>query len=182
VVVCLSAHAEEHDLAHIAPSLFRKNMYGKAMELDTLITTLVLAALLLLAAWQDIRVRQIPDYVVAGLILLGAWRSYDFGAPSLIEIGGVIAISVLLYLVTELIWRSRGVDVLGMGDIKLMLGIGCVVGITGLWITVYLASIGGIAWKVARLFTRKEPLDSPMPFGPFLGIAAFMTWGLQLTW
>jgi prepilin signal peptidase PulO-like enzyme (type II secretory pathway) len=144
------------------------------------ITTAVLALLLVYASFIDIRHRLIPDAAIVGLMILGIWHSLSLGLQNWPDLLAATGIVLAIYAVTEVIWRWRAVDVLGLGDIKLMLGIGWVVGLWGLWVTVLSASLGGITWKLVRRVTRKESLETPLPFGPFLGMGCFLAHVLQL--
>lgn len=72
---------------------------------------------------------------------------------------------------------------MGFGDVKLMLGIGWLVGLS-LGASVFLLSfwIGGIVGLFLIAFSRKYRLKSEVPFGPFIIIALFIVsfWGVTI--
>jgi prepilin peptidase CpaA len=73
------------------------------------------AALMLIAAIEDLRRLTIPNALTASLGLL--WPFYILAAPSWIEIAGSIAAAILVFLAGALAF-SRGY--LGGGDVKLL--------------------------------------------------------------
>lgn len=100
----------------------------------------VLAAVVLLAAWTDLRRREIPNWLtlgamIAGLALhswLGGWQGVKFSAAGL---GLAALIFVPLFLMR---W-------LGGGDVKLMGAVGALAGARNLFLIFVLdAILGGI--------------------------------------
>ena len=87
----------------------------------------VLAVLLLVAAWGDIKRHRIPNtLILTGLILaiiLGAWRG---GFSGLLSAGGGFLLGLLIFLPFYLL------RALGAGDVKLMAVVGGFLGPMGL--------------------------------------------------
>jgi prepilin signal peptidase PulO-like enzyme (type II secretory pathway) len=68
--------------------------------------------------------------------------------------------------------RVRGVQGSGMGDVKLLAAIGLYLGYYAL-LALFLANIFGALYGVVAARARKVSLrDVPLPFGPFLAVAA----------
>lgn len=71
------------------------------------------------------------------------------------------------------VWkRLRGVDAMGLGDVKMMAMVGAFTGPAGVLFTLFAASIVGAAVGVARIPFRGGSLRDELPFGCFLAPAA----------
>jgi leader peptidase (prepilin peptidase)/N-methyltransferase len=73
-------------------------------------------------------------------------------------------------------WRGR--EGLGMGDVKLMAGLGALVGPWDLPLLVLLASGVALGTAMARIAATRQPLraDHPLPFGAALSAAGAVMW------
>ena len=85
------------------------------------------------------------------------------------------------------IWKLlRGVDAMGLGDVKLLFGIGALLGWRLTVLTIFIGAFTGALAGAAMLVVRKDKdMQSQIPFGIFLGIGSFvsMLFGEQLiTW
>jgi leader peptidase (prepilin peptidase)/N-methyltransferase len=81
------------------------------------------------------------------------------------------------------IWAVRllgsvgfGKEAMGLGDVDLMFGVGCVIGAGPAGIAVFPAALVGLLFTVGRLATRSA---GEIPFGPYLAVASV---GLVLGW
>ena len=125
------------------------------------------AAILLAIAWIDLRTRRIPNVIVGPAILLAlAAMHWTIGiGPALL--GGVLA--PLPLLVAR---KVAGAGKMGMGDVKLALFVGLILGhelaLAGLFIGLLLALAAG-AIAVMR---GTHTWQSKLPFGPFLTAGA----------
>lgn len=133
----------------------------------------VLAALLAVPMiWlsaEDQTRKIIPDSASLIIAMLGLWAGQTIWLPLV----SAILVAAAAWLVGELYYQARGRDALGTGDAKLLGAITAVVGLTELWVVVFLASITAIAAIVlGRFFGREE---SGCPFGPYLSYACFLT-------
>jgi leader peptidase (prepilin peptidase)/N-methyltransferase len=137
---------------------------------------LFLIGILLIAIFvYDLKNQLIPDYYIySGLVLAVIYNIYLALSGSLVLIDLVYALTVgsgLLYLINVI---SHG-EGMGMGDVKLMLVIGLVLGwpLTGL--QVYLSFIlGGIIGLVLIMIGNKN-FKSQVPFGPILITGYFIS-------
>lgn len=175
--------------------------------------------LLLLLAVIDIDTRRLPNKLVAFLALIGCagvalsyvslpatlafpWKeSAEFTrvmlplaltsdqSPALLGALGVVASALpalLLALVYQAVRHKQG---FGMGDIKLLAAIGPFLGLYGGLVLPIAALIGLFALFGARLANKSVSIQTQIPFGPFISIAAvgilifgpaFWTWYTQL--
>ena len=91
--------------------------------------------------------------------------------------GGLVGSALLLGL-RQAFFLLRGLEALGLGDVKLMLPLGFVCGIYGLPILFLVASLSGIAVIVCKLAGKTNTgaaRAERLPFGPFLAFGCFIT-------
>lgn len=84
----------------------------------------------------------------------------------------------LLYALMAGFRRWRGVEALGLGDVKLMLSLGFLCGLTAVPNLLLIASLAGLAASPCWLLTRRAGQNlrqTPIPFGPFLALGGFLT-------
>lgn len=97
-------------------------------------------------------------------------------------LGGLCGAGIFL-LLQQFYLRVRGIDALGTGDVKLMLSLGALVGLSMLPLMILLSALCALA--VAVVYLRRPDgrgLRTAIPFGPFLCLGAVLTllWGENL--
>jgi leader peptidase (prepilin peptidase)/N-methyltransferase len=97
------------------------------------------------------------------LFLPPGWRDSLIG----IAVGGAIP-----FLIAEAYVRLRGVEGLGMGDVKMLGMIGAFLGWKLALLTLLLGSLTGSIVGVTLIATRHGSLQRKLPFGTFLAAAA----------
>jgi leader peptidase (prepilin peptidase)/N-methyltransferase len=132
----------------------------------------LLAALIVL----DLRHLMLPDLLTGAVALLGFARAVGPTGPTVLEgvTGALLAVGLLLGLRAALT-RLRGVEALGLGDVKLAAGAGLWCGWTGLPYVLIIACALTLALALATggsrpLRTREVPLGPGLAVG--LGIVA----------
>lgn len=86
---------------------------------------------------------------------------------------GAIAGGGSLWAVGELWKRLRGVDAMGLGDVKMMLGVGALLGWRLALLSIFIAAFAGSAAGVLIIARQKgKDLQAQIPFGIFLGIGS----------
>jgi len=112
---------------------------------------------------NPITVPGIAAGVVASLFLPPGWLSSIIGA---IAGGGV------LYLISEAYLRLRGIEGLGMGDVKMLAMIGAFLGWQQMLVTLVLASFAGSFLGLAMMAGGLGGMKAKLPFGTFLAVGA----------
>lgn len=131
-------------------------------------------SLLLVASVIDLYHMIIPDEISLGMVAMTplvvylhpelGWQSAAIG----IIIGGG-----LLYIISWVYWFLRRKIGMGMGDVKLLAGIGGWLGFEGIFpIVLYASILGTLVALLLALHKRTFSLQAALPFGPFLSIAA----------
>lgn len=89
-------------------------------------------------------------------------------------IGGLVG-GGSLWLVGEIWKRLRGIEAMGLGDVKMMFGVGALLGWQLTLLTIFL---GALAGSVIGIFVmikdRENGMQAKIPFGIFLGIGAII--------
>jgi leader peptidase (prepilin peptidase)/N-methyltransferase len=98
---------------------------------------------------------------------------------------GVLSGAGFLYVVAQLYLWIRKIDGLGLGDVKLLMMTGILLGLESSIYAVFIGSIiGCIGGSITLLIQKKGLSQSYIPFGPYLAVAICLylftgTWLLQ---
>jgi leader peptidase (prepilin peptidase)/N-methyltransferase len=111
----------------------------------------------------------VPGIVIGfafGFMLPPGWQS------SLI---GILAGAGVLFAIAEAYYRVRGVEGLGMGDVKMLAMIGAFLGWQLMLLTLVLASFAGSLLGVALMASGRGSMTLKLPFGTFLAVGALVS-------
>jgi leader peptidase (prepilin peptidase)/N-methyltransferase len=142
-------------------------------------------ALLIAGALIDLDTTLLPDDLTLPLIGLGlvAAVAHWTGVSATASAAGAVAGYGSLWLINALYRATRGVTGMAEGDMKLLAGLGALLGWQLLPSIVLLSSAVGAIVGIALIAFKGHRKEVPIPFGPYLaggGIAA-MFFGHQLT-
>lgn len=143
---------------------------------------LILACLLIWVSVVDVVRFEIPDLAVVALIGTGSVRIWLTHNLDLTEhLAGALLWPALTLAVATAYARVRGWEGLGLGDVKLLAGLGLWAGFAlTVWI-VLVAALAGILTLVVLAVVRGKGMKdmgvSAIAFGPFL---CFATWVITL--
>ena len=136
----------------------------------------VIFSILIMISVYDIRLKIIPDAPVYTFIALSLL------APILAT--GVLDFQILLNVLSglllsapfALLWILSNGRLMGLGDAKLVLGLGIMAGLPQGLAVVMLAFFIGALFSIILLICRKTgyTMKSEIPFGPFLVLSAFI--------
>jgi leader peptidase (prepilin peptidase)/N-methyltransferase len=110
-----------------------------------------------------ITVTGIPIGFALSLVLPPGWRESLIG----LVIGGGV-----LWVIGEAYYRLRGIDGLGMGDVKMLAMIGAFLGWRLTLVTLIFASFSGALAGAALLASGRGGMKAALPFGTFLAVGA----------
>lgn len=145
--------------------------------MDLLIAIMVLLVLVVIG-WIDFRDHIIPNWLNVALAGLGLVSCFLLHVPSFTDaVWGSIG-ALVFFLGLRMAYHSiRGIQGLGMGDVKFLSAAGLWVGASGLpWLMLF-ASISGLCYILATRIANKS-FDSAtrVAFGPHLALGLFATW------
>ncbi len=108
-------------------------------------------------------ISSLHGYPAWGVSVAGALFGALIGGGSLWAVGAI--------------WKLlRGVDAMGLGDVKLLFGIGALLGWRLTVLTIFIGAFTGAIAGAAMLIVRKDKdMQSQIPFGIFLGIGSFVS-------
>lgn len=140
--------------------------------------------LLVLLVISDLRHQILPDSLTATLLVSGLVAALFLPAPGFTQalIGAAIG-GGSFFVLRFLYFRYRGIEGLGLGDVKLMAGLGAWLGPAWLPPLVLIAAVAGLAIIVVRAWSHGTGISatSRVAFGAYLGGAALLLWGLKST-
>lgn len=139
-----------------------------------LVPRLLFACALLVLAIIDLRHRILPNPITLGGTVLGFLFSLLLPPGWLASLIGLLLGGGVLFVVGELYLRVRGIEGMGMGDVKMLAMIGAFLGWKAVLVTMVLASLSGALVGVILLIGRKGDMQYALPFGTFLSAAALV--------
>ena len=110
-----------------------------------------------------ITVTGVPIGLALSFVLPPGWKESLIG---LLLGGGV------LYAIGEAYYRLRGIDGLGMGDVKMLAMIGAFLGWRLTLVTLVIASFMGAVVGMALIVSGRGSMKAALPFGTFLAVGA----------
>lgn len=134
-------------------------------------------------ALTDMETRLLPNRIVYSGIVLAALFSWGWPDTSIVEVfagGGVgILIAALLLLVS----LPFGAEAFGMGDVKMIVLIGFIVGVPSVLVAVVLGTLAAGIVAAVLLATGLRSRKDYIPHGPFLALGAVIAlWWGQTIW
>jgi leader peptidase (prepilin peptidase)/N-methyltransferase len=139
-----------------------------------LIARLVFTALLIVLFGTDLETQRLPNVLTYSGTIAGLVFSVFF-PPYFVDslIGAVLGAAVLLLV--RAAWKLwKGVDAMGLGDVKMLAMIGAFLGWRQVPVVLFLASVAGAVIGLSLNLFRGRSMQSKLPFGTFLAIAAFV--------
>jgi leader peptidase (prepilin peptidase)/N-methyltransferase len=138
-----------------------------------LASRLVLTALLVALFGTDLETQRLPNVMTLPGIVAGLAFSI-WTPPGIVASAAGAALGAGLLLAVRWAWhRMTGVEAMGMGDVKMLAMIGAFLGWQQVWVVMFLASVTGAVVGVGLALVRGRSMQSRLPFGTFLAMAAF---------
>ena len=144
---------------------------------------ILLSCFLVCLAGIDLRTRLLPDQLTLPLLWLGLVASVEnlYMGPKAALLGAMAGY-LSLWSVYWLFKQITGKEGMGHGDFKLLAALGAWVGLNGILPTILVSSLAGAILGSIWLATQGRDRATPIPFGPYLAIAGWITffWGEAL--
>jgi leader peptidase (prepilin peptidase)/N-methyltransferase len=140
--------------------------------------TPILAARLLFACAMivlfaiDLRHHILPNAITLPGAVVGFALSFVLPPGWLASLIGLLAGGGILFAIAEAYYRLRGVEGLGMGDVKMLAMIGAFLGWKLMLVTLVLASFAGSLIGVGMIASGRGGMKAALPFGTFLAVGA----------
>ena len=140
-------------------------------------SAIVIISALLILSWIDFKTFILPDYLTYGLTAYGLIANIFLGlawASTESSILGAVFGFVSLYVLNQLYLKIRGHHGIGMGDAKLLAGLGACLGIQSLPYILLIASVSGLIGGYAWLKLHQQDHSHAFPFGPFIAFGGII--------
>lgn len=149
------------------------HQFGISFEtLAALVFTWILIPLI----WIDIKHQLLPDFLTLPGIWLGLFVNvFDLFTPITSAVIGAMIGYASLWLIAKLFKSIKKQDGIGYGDFKLFALLGAWLGWQKLPIILFQASLFGFLISFVYLLYKKQKLDTPIAFGPYLAISGWVT-------
>ena len=139
------------------------------------IAAILFSWILITLVFIDLEHQLLPDELTLGLLWLGLIASiFGLFAPPIDAIIGAASGYLSLWIIGWLYKKIRKQEGMGFGDYKLFAAAGAWVGWQMLPFVILIASGLGVIVAVALLLRKKIGRHTPIPFGPYLAIAAWV--------
>lgn len=148
--------------------------------MEKILSGVILAAILTALAVFDVKQRILPNKLNLMLGATGFIQSFIIGHPSPMDalLGAVLGGSILASI-AFVFRRLRGMDGLGLGDLKFAVGAGMWIGWQQVPLMLSIAAISALLFVVMRaLWIRQFDRTARIAFGPYLCVGTFISWWL----
>ena len=122
----------------------------------------------------DLRHQILPNAITVPGIVVGFALSLVLPPGWLSSLIGLLAGGGLLFAIAEGYYRLRGIEGLGMGDVKMLAMIGAFLGWQLMLLTLVLASFAGSLLGLALIASGRGGMKLKLPFGTFLAVGALV--------
>jgi leader peptidase (prepilin peptidase)/N-methyltransferase len=120
----------------------------------------------------DLRHHLLPNVITVPGVVIGFGLSLFLPPGWRASLIGLIAGGGVLFAIAEGYYRLRGIEGLGMGDVKMLAMIGAFLGWKLMLVTLILASFAGSVIGVGIIALGRGGMKAALPFGTFLAVGA----------
>ena len=146
----------------------------------TIIFLSVLFLLYLIIFFIDLKHFIIPDGLNFGIMALAIFKNFlpNFNASFIHDInqsiiGGIVGY-LCIWIIIYLYRVIKKIEGMGLGDAKLMTGIGLLFGWQSIPFVLFISAVLGLIFATPSLINKKKNLRSKIPFGPFIITASLI--------
>ncbi len=139
----------------------------------SLIRSFLLITAIVPSVFIDIEHRIIPDRLSLGLIVTGfVLALFDPMMTWFQSLVGIVLGGGILFVVAWVYYKLTGREGLGGGDIKILAGLGALLGGYPVVLIMFMSSVIGSLYGIFMIIFFKKGRLTELAFGPFIGIAA----------
>lgn len=143
-------------------------------SLVTLIFLCVLSLILIMIFFIDLENFIIPDVLNFSIMFLALLKNFlpNLNTSFVQEInqsiiGGIVGY-LSIWIIIFLYKTIKKIDGMGLGDAKLIAGIGLLFGWQSIPFVLFISSVLGLIFVIPSLLNKKKNMRSEIPFGPFI--------------
>ena len=155
-------------------------IYLNFKNLDTIVFLSILFLILIIIFFIDLENFIIPDFLNFFIMGLALFKNFlpHFNTSLIHEInqsiiGGIVGY-ISIWLIIYLYKNIKKIDGMGLGDAKLMAGIGLLFGWQSIPFVLFVSSILGLIFVTPSLIKKQKTMRTEIPFGPFIILACLI--------
>jgi len=180
---CRAPISTRYPLIELANALFYLAIFFRVGATVGFIPIAAVVSMTIILIYIDLDIQILPDAVdlpgaVIGLVIgamgLGSKSTLTLSSNLVESITGAIIGSGMLLALALAYKLVRKTEGMGLGDVKMLIMLGAIVGWKAIVPLLFVASAVGAAFGVSLGIARKEGLQVAIPFGVFLGLATFV--------
>ncbi|MDQ3168579.1 MAG: prepilin peptidase [Acidobacteriota bacterium] len=140
---------------------------------------LLFACAMLVLFFIDLELQILPNVITLPGVVAGIVASVFLPPGLMLSLLGALLGGGVLWAIAEIYVRVRGIEGMGMGDVKMLGMIGAFLGAPLMGLTLVLSSLAGALVGVGLMLAGRGDLQRRLPFGTFLAAAAVFAslWG-----
>jgi leader peptidase (prepilin peptidase)/N-methyltransferase len=140
---------------------------------------LLFTALLIVLFGTDLDTMRLPDVLTLPGIVAGLVLSLFLPPGIVASLIGAALGAAIPYAIRWIWFRMKGVEAMGLGDVKMLAMIGAFLGWQQVLVVLFLSSLAGALIGVSLAALKGRTLASRLPFGTFLAMGAYAAslWG-----
>ena len=149
-------------------------------NLSSIIFLSILSLIFVIIFFIDLENFIIPNSLNFSVMALGLLKNFipNFNTSLIHEInqsiiGGIVGY-LSIWLIIFLYKTFKKIDAMGLGDAKLMAGIGLLFGWQSIPFVLFVSSILGLIFVVPSLIKKQKTMRTEIPFGPFIIVACLI--------
>ena len=160
-------------------------IYLNYNDLSTIIFLSIISLLFIIIFFIDLENFIIPDSLNFSIMALALFKNFlPISNTSFIQdinqsiIGGMAGYSII-WLIIYLYKMIKKIEGMGLGDAKLMAGIGLLFGWQCVPFVLFISALLGLVFVLPSLINKQKNMRSEIPFGPFIIAACliYFTYG-----
>ena len=173
---CRAAIPVRYPLVELASGLVLVGVFWRFDLTVAAVEAALLTLLLLPLAVIDLEHHLLPDWLTIPGLAVGLLFSLARGIVPIADALVGAGLGALVPLLVIVIYRTiRGVEGMGLGDVKLLAMIGAFLGWRGVLLTLCLGACAGAAVGLGMIIAGRGRADTELPFGTFLAAAGAVT-------
>ena len=155
-------------------------IYLNFNNFPTIIFLSVLSLFYIIIFFIDLENFIIPDSLNFSIMALALFKNFlPISSTSFIQdinqsiIGGMVGYSII-WLIIYLYKVIKKIEGMGLGDAKLMAGIGLLFGWQSVPFVLFVSALLGLIFVLPSLINKQKNMKSEIPFGPFIILACMI--------
>ncbi len=171
---CKTKISWRYPLVELACGIFAALLFPSSFHIHGIFLFILNFAIfcsLITLFWIDIDHMILPNKINIYLFALILIRTLMYGNPMAGLVGALMAV-FLTGSVAYIFYKVKGIEGLGMGDIKLYGVLGFALGPVGVSLNIFLSCLLGVFIFVLLSVLKKIDKQTPIAFGPFIIVVA----------